>query len=107
MVLSLEKEKDRIRSLKDELRGGRGRGEEGEDGLLLVVVGGSMLEELMKLTELRLAAETEEKAVEAFVNLSFLNGCSHEGEDEEDEEVVGSSIKGRLLRKEVGLSARG
>lgn len=106
-MLSLEKEKERIRCLKDELRRGKGRGEEGEDGLLLLVERGSMLEELMKLTELRLAAETEEKVAEVFVNLSFLNGCSQEGEDEEGEEDVEGSAKGRLLRKEVGVSARG
>lgn len=66
-----------------------------------------MLEELTKLIELMLAAETEEKVAGAFVNLSFRNGCSHEGEDEEEEGYVESSVKGRLLRWEEVLSARG
>lgn len=106
VVLSLEKEKERRRCLKDELRRGKVRDGEGKDGSLLVV-GGSMLEELMKLIELRLAAETEENVVEAFVSLSFLNGCSHEGEDEEEAADVDSSVKGRLLWREEDLSARG
>lgn len=107
VVLSLEKEKERRRCLKDELRRGKVRDGEGKDGSLLLVVGGSMLEELMKLIELRLAAETEENVVEAFVNLSFLNGCSHEGEDEEEVADVDSSVKGSLLWREEDLSARG
>jgi hypothetical protein len=101
-TLSLENEKDRIRCLKKELRRGRETGGEGTEEFF--VVGGSMLFELMKLTELMFAAETEEKVVEVFTVLSFLNGFSHEGEEEE---TAVSSVNRGLPRREEGLSARG
>lgn len=89
--------------MKEEWRRGRETGGKANDDFF--VVGGSVLFELTKLTELMFAAETEEKVVEVFVNLSFLNGCSQEGGEKED---AGSSVKrGGLSRREEGLSARG